>query len=602
MNSKPKNPTTPHAYWRQLTYPLFSTTVFYLAFTAPLGYQHGIGGFNLLSLDFLLQLLFAFVLFHLSRNKLLFVLLQAALMGFVYLSSPLKIIYFSGDPVTPYDLASAWALFLILDPSTRWLIALPLLILVGLFLYNLRLTRGALLTLLITTTALPLSLQAASPALTQWLDNSYPTQPWRRGYNYAVRGPTVYLLHETVKMFSEKSMTPTTQEVAGAAATLGLKETTKRTAAHPPRRNLHLILVESLWDARQLPSVSNGPDPFDKRFRSLWEQSGHSEVLSPVYGAGTANAEFELLCGLPVLSDRIVFEHEIRNDSLPCLPQLLRSHGYHTVAFHPNRQHYWNRAYAYPRLGIDHYFALPAFTLDDLLGGRFLSDESLLRQTRERNMPNEKPLFDYSITISEHYPYHLNERRPVLHDWQSGNEDLDRYLNVIRYSTGEIIEHINTLRREDPEGLIVVLGDHSPFLGPNLDGYRDAGFIAGEDGHLDAAIQRQLSSTPLIVIDGERGPINLGRLNLYALPSKLLSLLGLPESMPLAHHVDHSLNYRPMAGLGMLVWKESGEAYRCDLPGRSGVCKNIDSWREAVHTLRLDILRGDQHLLAYSRQ
>jgi hypothetical protein len=597
MKHPPAHATPIRLHWPGLGYPLFSTTVFYLAFTAPLPYAHGIGGIGLLSLDFVLQLLLALGLFALSRNKLIFVVLQASLMAIVYLSSPFKLLYFSGDPVTPYDLASVWALLQILEPATRALIALPLLGLGGLLIFNLQVTHRSFLTLLALFLLLPPGLEAASPAMSHWFDNAYPTDPWRRGFNYAMRGPSVYLLHESVKMLSEEAHVPSPREVAGATAALELDPTPRPEQAPARPRNLHLLLVESLWDASQLPSLAHGPDPFDTTFRALWEQGGHSEVLSPVYGAGTANAEFELLCGLPVLSDRIVFEHEIRNDSLPCLPQLLQRHDYRTVALHPNRKHYWNRSFAYPRLGIGEYISQAAFAMDEMPGRQFLSDESLLRQVREKLRGSRTPQFDYTITIAEHYPYYPEPLQPPV-SWSSGHEELDRYLDLVRDGTAAIARHIAALRRDDPEGLIVVLGDHSPFLGPDLAGYRAAGLLAGSGERVDARTQRILATTPLVVIDGARGPLRLGRLNLYELPSRLLELLGLSDTMPLAGAGGGPLHYRPMAGLGMLVWGE-GQAYQCDGTQPPPQCRDADAWREAVQILRLDLLRGGQYQVQF---
>jgi phosphoglycerol transferase MdoB-like AlkP superfamily enzyme len=602
MSNRLKSITTVGLHNQNLVYPLLSTTGFYLAFTAPLGYHHGFAGINLLSLDYILQLLLALSLYQISRNKIIFMLLQMFLMGLVYLSTPLKILYVTGDPVTPYDIASAWALFQILDDATRALIALLCIGLFSLFIYNIHFTRRTLFSLVTLILVLPISLEAASPVLSRWLDSAYPSQPWNRSYQYAVRGPGVYLLHETVKMINEGGRLPTQTVVAEAMATLNLHW--ERTAAKPvqQKRNLHIILVESLWDARQLPGLAQYPDPFDHSFRMLWEEGASSEVLSPVYTGGTANAEFELLCGLPVLSDRIVFEHEIRNETLPCLPYLLQQHGYRTVALHPNRKHFWNRAFAYPRLGIREFFSLASFAMDDRLGGRFLSDKSLLRQSRELPRDTSTPLFTYTLTIAGHFPYYLNAQRPAQVAWESGNETLDRYLNMIRYSTAEVVEHINILRLQDPDSLIVVLGDHSPFLGPNLEGYRTAGLLMKSNGQLDAATQLSLSSTPIIVIDGERGPQPLGQINLYALPSKLLQLLGFPDKMPLGGTAgSYALRYRPMAGMGMLV-TEDEQVLRCDGTRKSLVCQQGGLWQQAVQILRLDMLRGNQHQLALSRQ
>jgi len=62
----------------------------------------------------------------------------------------------------------------------------------------------------------------------------------------------------------------------------------------------------------QLVSAGLSEDPLDPRFRALWQAAGNPHILSPVYGGYTANAEFEALCGFPVIADAVFFESRLR--------------------------------------------------------------------------------------------------------------------------------------------------------------------------------------------------------------------------------------------------------------------------------------------------
>ena len=46
--------------------------------------------------------------------------------------------------------------------------------------------------------------------------------------------------------------------------------------------------------------------------------------MSPVFGGGTANAEFEVLCGIPIIDAGVTFLRGMKNEELPCLPTLLK--------------------------------------------------------------------------------------------------------------------------------------------------------------------------------------------------------------------------------------------------------------------------------------
>lgn len=97
----------------------------------------------------------------------------------------------------------------------------------------------------------------------------------------------------------------------------------------PDPQHVQLFAFIPFWaDHGLYPSVVEkahlSRDPLAAEFRALWEEAGLSTALSPVFGGDTANAEFEVLCGFPVLDTGVKFERRLTND-VPCLPRILRA-------------------------------------------------------------------------------------------------------------------------------------------------------------------------------------------------------------------------------------------------------------------------------------
>lgn len=324
--------------------------------------------------------------------------------------------------------------------------------------------------------------------------------------------------------------------------------------------------------------------------RTLWQSGGSSTVLSPVFGGATANAEFEVLCGLPAAPGRVVFDSAM-NSPLPCLPALLRSQGYLTTANHPYKAKFWSRDKAYARLGFQQYNPLSAYKLDDV-DGMFLNDRSAFFQLLDRlnGMPVDQPYLAYVVSLSSHYPYDRDRaKRPDRIQVMPENRLLQDYANAIAYSTEALMDYVAAVRELDPDALIVVFGDHAPMLGNNPDPYLQSGLRSLEEERSAGAIT--LSSTPLIVIDGQRGAVDFGHKPLYTLPSLILEMLG-GDNLPYAPLVAGNAA-RSRVFLGALLASDGHDWVDC---GQSGTaCDNGIEERDRLDTLRDDLVVGRQY-------
>ena len=360
-------------------------------------------------------------------------------------------------------------------------------------------------------------------------------------------------------------------------------------------RNIHIVLLESFWDPSVLKKAKYKQNPLSPEFRELWKSAGYSHALTPVFGGFTANSEFEALCGFPVTKNAVKFERQLLNDA-PCLPRILADKGYRAIASHPNVPVFWNRVNAYQRMGFQTYWSLQDFVQDDM-NREFLSDSSLYRQVLEKlsgSMNAGQPVLDYIVTYFGHWNYPLNESRPNKLSSPSPIEEVSSYANTVYYKSRELMVFINDLRKLDPDGIIVVFGDHLPFLGENFAGYVESGVLTANRSDFSPAMFKAYVSTPMLIIDGKRGPVKFGSLPLYQVPKLLLGLLNYNEPSIMDYTAPlPNLRVRTLPGLHFNM-QADGTVELCKDPPFSEACQASSRWLENIAAVSNDLFMGRQ--------
>lgn len=578
---------------------LLSTPLYYALYSA-IGYW-GLGVIphtTALWFDFTLALLLSAVVHALSRSAWSFCLVQGLLLGLLQLGNAIKISVFGG-PIRPDDVFALSALLRILDGwqliAACSVLGIPLLVL----LYQLELRKRAswLAVALLCTLGSAWSWRA-NELLTP-LDHYFGNNVWSQYFNYLDRGPLLYSLQEGTRHFATRRDTPQLAQVQQAADQL--LRTHGRTLTRPYQaRNVHLILLESFWDPSALQAAGFNRDPLSAEFRQLWNRAGRSTILSPVFGGYTANAEYEALCGFPVEEDAVQFERRVRN-SVACLPRILSEQGYRSVASHPNVAAFWNRSNVYPRVGFQERWFQEQFQSNDM-NGDFLGDRSYYQQVLTKLQPppsDTRPVFNYMVTIFGHLDFPRNEQRPtVVQALNSQVPEVQAYANIAYYKSLELVELIEQLHAQDPEALIVAFGDHLPFLGGQFAGYQESGLLPAEQTEFSATNYRTFVSTPLLVIDGQRGPLKVGHLPLYRLPHLMLELLGYRQPNILQFAAPQQRYYtRPLPGLHLNL-HANGQVELCrGLSDDPASCQWSHTWLAQLRTLGRDLFEGKQYAL-----
>ncbi|MEQ1530178.1 MAG: LTA synthase family protein [Methylococcales bacterium] len=546
--------------------------------------------------DYFLQLVLAYVVFALSKKIWIFFVIHALVMGLLYIGNAIKISFFGG-PIMPDDVFALQSLLLILEGWRFFAAAIPLAAIASLLLFNFSMRHWSSYIASMLLMVLGLTIVYKPNTIVLPLDSYFGNSVWDQRSNYIWRGATLYTLLETCRYFAASDIAPDADTAQEAADRLLAAQSTPTAQAKTfTPRNVHIVLLESFWDPNGLKKARYKPNPLAPEFRELWKSAGYSQALSPVFGGFTANSEFEVLCGFPVSKDNVKFERQLLND-VPCLPHILADKGYRTIASHPNIPVFWNRVNAYKRIGFKTYWSIQDFELDDM-NREFLADSSLYRQVTEKisgSLEAKQPILDYIVTYFGHWNYPLSESRPNKVTSASMVDEVTSYANTVYYKSRELIDFINDMRKRDPDGIIVVFGDHLPFLGENFAGYVESGLLPANKSNFNAEMFKTYVSTPMIIINGKHGPIRFGNLPLYKVPKLILNLLNYqePSIMDYSNNPLPDIRVRPLPGLHFNLDK-TGKVDMCIEPPYSNICQLSYRWLQDVSTVANDLFIGRQ--------
>jgi Sulfatase len=223
----------------------------------------------------------------------------------------------------------------------------------------------------------------------------------------------------------------------------------------------------------------------------------------------------------------------------------------------------------------------------------------LHRQVKEKLQATDdgRPVFDYIVTIDGHWMYDAGSERPQVLSTASTVTDVGTYANMLHYKTHQMTDAIEAIRRDDPDSVVVVFGDHLPMLGHNFAGYVESGLLPDNFGAFTKEQYDFSAGTPLLVIDGQNGPLDLGRIPMFRLPSVILRLLGEDRRtiFDLAQ-VPASVIPRPLPGV-MMTYQGSQPDQLCKEDTDSATCAEAAKWLADIQLIDHDVFAGRQHAL-----
>jgi hypothetical protein len=594
--------------WRLLAvlWPVTSTAGFYLGFSLSTYSVYGEGS-GLLSplhaVDFLLFAVLSSCLYAVSKKKSVFVIVQGAFIATIFVAHRMKMGVF-GTPIVPDDFASLMELLQAID---GWYLASAIgacflgLALVGWCTSNLRRPAGPKG---IAAVGIPAALVGVLYLAPQRIADPVITRDWYRSYrpvdNFMALGPALYFVVETARYLGDSDrLHPSRDEVQRALDNRLDASPSVNARRREGWRNVYVLVLESFWDASRLRTVRLSEDPFYPPFRRLWEQGGPSWAISPVFGGYSTNAEFEILCGQPagLHGGGVVFQRYLRNDA-PCLPRILADSGYEATAFCPAPPQYFDAARAYRRIGFKSAYFIR--DLDDTdKDGRYLSNESLLGQVvrhvaEQPGGRRESPRLVYMFGVAGHWPFDLNLRRRPKRIEGTGPAAVERLANSTWYASKAVSEFLSAIQIDDPDALVVVVGDHLPILA--MEGTATGPYIAAGLFGPDRVTPEKYK-TPLLVVDGPRGAVSVGTIAMYRLPRLILKLLG-HQGITALDLFTNDFPYEVGPEGLTQIWPD-GKVTRCLQPNESPDCRATLAWMEGSRILSADLIAGSQFVYGF---
>jgi phosphoglycerol transferase MdoB-like AlkP superfamily enzyme len=439
--------------------------------------QDGLLAAPVFLLTYLIILLVELIAAGLSGQVRLGLYLNLILFSALGMINHVKL-FFRGDPFIAGDLLSVGETAQTIDqllfaPSSRFLLALLLLIINLLLVVRVRNTRwppGLRWPLTAVSLALLLLLGQGlvlQPDRLRAILGIHP-YPWNQMVQYNQNGVVIPFIQSTR---NQNTSVPDHTD-ALSADLFSLPPQARRDQADPQKPNIIAIMSESFADFANIRPIETS-EPVTPFFRQLQHDPNvrHGNLLVSIFGGGTCNTEFEFLTGSSMLflADGSLPYNSYFSGKTHALPDLLGQQGYRCVAIHPFLPTFWNRNRVYPAIGFDSFISLEDFSpgglVRDFVGAQ--ADFAQIIRTYEAKRPDER-LFIFSVTMQNHFPYISSEeilsglkyniRLPAM----TQVESVELYLSLLRQSDDALRDLITYFSRADEPTLIVLFGDHLP--------------------------------------------------------------------------------------------------------------------------------------------
>ncbi|MBU0904342.1 MAG: LTA synthase family protein [Firmicutes bacterium] len=200
-----------------------------------------------------------------------------------------------------------------------------------------------------------------------------------------------------------------------------------------------------------LNELSSDKDTF--YFPNFYHQTGLGK---------TSDSEFLVENGLyPLGGGAVFFTHS--GNTYNSMAERLGDNGYFTNVMHANNKSFWNRDMMYNALNIDKFYDVDSYTVEDGDAVNWgLKDIPFFEQSVEHMTEMPQPFYSRLITLTNHYPFHLDEPDQFIPEYDSNSGTLNRYFQTARYMDESVKLLFEDLKEKGlyENSIIVMYGDH----------------------------------------------------------------------------------------------------------------------------------------------
>lgn len=307
-------------------------------------------------------------------------------------------------------------------------------------------------------------------------------QPWNAMADAQSNGTAINFLRlshaktmEQPKGYSEETMQAVAKRYAAAADDINATRTANLTDS-----TVVMILSESFSDPTRIPDVAFSVDPMPN-IRTIKDATTSGLMLSPGYGGGTANIEYQALTGLNMAnfdeSMLSVYQQLVPSQEEPYSFNRIWSEQYGengSVAFHPYYKNMYLRDHNYDRFGFSELLTLdsdPAIEHQDHIDASpYVSDAASYANVLDAINSQDHPQFIQLVTMQNHSGYGdyyaTNEFKEADLSPLDDNErwQIENYTKGLSLTDQATAEFLNTLNTIDKPVTVIFYGDHLPSI------------------------------------------------------------------------------------------------------------------------------------------
>lgn len=250
------------------------------------------------------------------------------------------------------------------------------------------------------------------------------------------------------------------------AAREELNQYTDATIPEDKKVNLITIQLEAFADLSVFDIDGLSPDVY-KDFHDIQAASYSGNLITDIFAGGTTETEWAFITGGNRHGD-----FKTKTDSTAWY---LKSQGYTANGAHPCRDWFYDRKNVNPNLGLDdylftdnYYYQFVEKDADVAYDDVFFPD--LQNRLTEYFQTNDAPLFSFNVTYQGHGPYNT-EKTYWGSEYCTGNYEaktlnaLNNYFHLVQDTSHYVKEFMSYLDSLDEPVVLVLYGDHKPWMG-----------------------------------------------------------------------------------------------------------------------------------------
>lgn len=319
------------------------------------------------------------------------------------------------------------------------------------------LVSGGLYRTVYTSTQVYGSFQVWEP-LNQWFDNN----------KYISRGgiyPFIYSIQSALPQEPEGYDAQEAEEL--------LKQYPSDDIPEELQANVICIMLEAFSDLSEETDLITEGDPYEA-YHQLKEESYSGKLMTNIFAGGTINTERCVVTGFSELGS-------FRRSSWS-YAHYFQSQGYSVTGSHGGYQDFYNRANVNRNLGFEDYYFLEnhyyKFGDGVTMDYNFLPEVTELCKTQ---MEAGEKVFSFNVTYQNHGPYDTTLWRqyvPYVKEGAVGDADygiINNYLNGVADTGNRLLEMADAFRDNEEPVILVIFGDHKPWLGDSSTTYAALG-------------------------------------------------------------------------------------------------------------------------------